>query len=170
MTTPTTPPPEPTAEEYAALADQLEAEEGGVHTVDTPSDQGADGQTPDGEPEGGGGNREAAGYRRRLRAAEGERDTLAGRIERYQRAEVERLAADRLAVPADVFGFGAELGDLLTPEGDVDGAAVAAAVDRLITDRPGLRKATVRTQVGLGGGNRQAPPTGPSWSDVLKRQ
>jgi hypothetical protein len=39
-------------------------------------------------------SREAASYRRRLRHAEAERDDLRGRLEGYERAEVERIARD----------------------------------------------------------------------------
>jgi hypothetical protein len=39
-------------------------------------------------------SREAASYRRRLRETEAERDDLRGRLDRSERAEVERLAGD----------------------------------------------------------------------------
>jgi hypothetical protein len=45
-------------------------------------------------------SREAANYRRRLRATEIERDQLRDQLDRVQRAEVERRAADRFAASA----------------------------------------------------------------------
>lgn len=91
------------------------------------------------DQEDGGGGQEAAKYRRRLRAAEKERDALQGRLEGLQRAEVERLAGSQLAKPAGLWASGVELGDLLAVDGSVDPgrvtAAAAAAVDTL-----GLRR------------------------------
>jgi hypothetical protein len=78
-------------------------------------------------------SREAAKYRTQLREAEAQRDSLAERVTAMQRAEVERLAASKLAKPQGVWTNGAQLADLLDDEGAVDplkvGEAVAAAVD-----------------------------------------
>ncbi|WP_204081170.1 hypothetical protein [Mycobacterium riyadhense] len=80
-------------------------------------------------PEDGQENREAAKYRHRAKAAEAERDRLTERLTVLQRAEVERLAAAKLADGQDVWRDGAELAGLLDDNGDVD----PSKVDHLIT-------------------------------------
>ncbi|MCV7053598.1 hypothetical protein [Mycolicibacterium gilvum] len=64
--------------------------------------------------------KEARKYRRRAQTAESERDTLKARLEILQRGEVERLVADRLADPADVWRDGATLDTLLDDDGNID--------------------------------------------------
>ncbi|MCV7055506.1 hypothetical protein [Mycolicibacterium gilvum] len=64
--------------------------------------------------------KEARKYRRRAQTAEAERDTLKARLEILQRGEVERLVADRLADPADVWRDGATLDTLLDDDGNID--------------------------------------------------
>lgn len=103
--------------------------------ADTPGDSAGHetaGQNVDGAQ--GVGNREAARYRRKLRDTETERDQanterdqLHTRLTAMQRAEVERLAADTLADPADVWRDGAELAGLLDDDGNVDPAKVTKA-------------------------------------------
>ena len=68
-------------------------------------------ETPEAEqPEGEGtetASREAANYRRRLRETEAQRDALAQRVERYERAEVEAIARrEGMATPADLWAIG----------------------------------------------------------------
>lgn len=86
------------------------------------------------------GNREAR-YRVERNEARAERDALAQRVERMQRAEVERLASDGLSHPADLFSLsGNELADYLTDDGDVDAEKVAADVAAILAERPGLQR------------------------------
>lgn len=94
-----------------------ESPEGVSMNSDTPDDQSEERS-----------NKEAAKYRRRAKAAEAERDRLAERVTVLQRAEVERLAAAKLADGQDVWRDGAELAGLLDDNGDVD----TSKVDRLI--------------------------------------
>lgn len=68
-----------------------------------------------------------ARYRVQLRETEAERDTLAGRIETMQRAEVERLAADVIGKPTALWATATTLADLLDDDGQVDPDKVAAA-------------------------------------------
>jgi hypothetical protein len=135
---------EPTAADYAdftaeqsQLADQAET--------------GAGAESEESNP-----NREAAGYRRRLRDTESERDTLSAQVERLQRAEAIRLAEGRLSVPGDLFAFGAELADLLTEDGDVspDAVTVTVTVAKLIAERPGLGRVAKPPFPDLGQGVR----------------
>lgn len=91
---------EPTAEDYAALTESSSSAD----------DDG--GRTPE--------DNEAARYRHRLRAAEAERDAVAGRLEVMQRGEAERLAASKLADPQDLWRDGAQLADVVDDSGRID--------------------------------------------------
>jgi hypothetical protein len=71
--------------------------------------------------------REAAKFRRRLRAVEAERDQLAQQVQALQRQEIERQAAAAQLQPAALW-TAAELADLLTDSGTVDGERVDAAI------------------------------------------
>lgn len=72
-------------------------------------------------------NREAAGYRVKLRDTEAERDTLRTRVESMQRAEVERIAGTRIDKASAVWASGVQLGDLLDEDGNVDQQKVTDA-------------------------------------------
>ncbi len=133
----------------------------------------ADASAEPSDDDGRGGNAEAARWRTRLRTTEAERDTIATRLEGFQRAEVERLAGDVLAQGGDLFAVGGiELEEVLTEDGTVDPAIVAMAVEQLVATRPGLhRNARPRVaDLGQGArGNASGNSGGRSWSDVLGR-
>lgn len=79
-------------------------------------------------------HRDAAKYRGQLRDAE-------ARIERMQRAEIERLAGESLAMPGDLFSLsGNDVADYLNDNGDVDPAKVDADLAAILTERPGLKR------------------------------
>ncbi|MCV7150681.1 hypothetical protein [Mycolicibacterium pyrenivorans] len=107
-------------------------------------------------------------YRLQLREAEGQRDALQARVDAMNRREVERLAADGMSHPADLFSLsGNDLADYLTEDGDVDAEKVAADVAAILAERPGLRKMTPGYDPSQGLGGR--PPKGsPSFGDLLK--
>lgn len=131
----------------------------GPDTAETSTEQG---DTPPESP-----NAEAARYRRRLREVETERDTLAARVETFQRREVERLAASHLSRPSDVWLDGAEIAGLLDDQGDVDPLAVQAATVAVLDGRPQLAP---KRAADHGGGQRGViPGVGTSWADVIKR-
>ncbi|CAN5579235.1 hypothetical protein BH09ACT8_BH09ACT8_27190 [soil metagenome] len=89
------------------------------------------------------------------------------RIERMQRAEVERLAADGLSHPADLFSLsGNEVGDYLTESGEVDAAKVAADVAAVLAERPGLRRNAPAFDPSQGSGGRQ-PKGAPTFADLF---
>jgi hypothetical protein len=115
---------EPTASDYAAAAEQLARE-----AAQAPEQDG-------GDPVGAREQR----YRQRAQAAEAERDGLAALVEGFQRAEVQRLAADVLADPGDLWLDGAQLSDLLDDSGRVDPGKFAGVVDRLLAAHPHWRK------------------------------
>ena len=145
---------------------------GQTPTALTGSETPQDGQTP--PTEGGGtgepqkGNREAR-YRVQRNEAREELKTANARIERMQRAEVERLAADGLSHPADLFSLsGNDLADYLTEDGDVDAEKVAADVAAVLAERPGLRKMTPGYDPSQGTGGRPQPKREPSWGAVFQ--
>ncbi len=97
-------------------------------------------------------SREAAGYRRRLRDTETERDQLREQLDRVQRAEVERLAgAAGLAVASDVWIHGASLDTLRGEDGSIDTQTVSGLVADIVKDRPGLQARPVG-DIGIGRG------------------
>jgi hypothetical protein len=106
-------------------------------------------------------SRENADWRGKLRSAE-------ERIATMQRAEVERLAADGLSHPADLFSLsGNDVANYLTEDGDVDAVKVAADFAAILAERPGMRKFTPGYDPSQGLGGR--PPKGqPSFSDLIK--
>ncbi|OBK44835.1 hypothetical protein A5656_05425 [Mycobacterium gordonae] len=126
-------------------AETADASPEGASEVDEDQDDADD----DGASAGDGPGREAAKYRRRLRDAEAERDTLRATVESLQRAEVDRLATADGLKPAALWSS-AELGDLLGDDGTVDAARVSAAI------------ATAREQLGI------APPPPPRGNFVKK--
>jgi hypothetical protein len=115
-------------------------------------------------------SREAANYRRRLRETEAERDQLRERLERYERAEVERLAsAAGLQVAGDVWQFGATLDTLRGETGDIDPDTVTGVVGAILKDRPGLQ-ARPAGDLGIGRGGTALGMRGPKvgLSQLLK--
>ena len=126
------------------------------------ADDHADDHADDGAQDGPG--REAAKYRRRLRDTEAERDTLAGRVETLQRAEAERLAADVLADPADLWLTGTDLETVLT-DGMIDADKVTARAAEITGTRPGLAVPPIDLGQGARGGAGTSPVT---WTQALQ--
>lgn len=107
-------------------------------------------------------------YRSERDTARQELTAAAARIERMQRAEVERIAAEHLAMPGDLFTLtGNAVADYLTEDGDVDTEKVAADVTAFLAERPGLRKSTPAFDLsqGLGG---KTPKGTPTFADLFK--
>jgi hypothetical protein len=84
--------------------------------------------------------------------------------------EIERLAGEHLAQPADLLELGGvAVTDLLTEAGYVDDAAVAEAVAALLESRPGLAKNPRHPAVDPTQGMGRNPGKGqPTWADLLK--
>ncbi len=119
------------------------------------------------EPTDANPGREAAKYRRQLRDAEATRDTLAARVQKYQTAEAERVAAGpgRLLDASDLWRV-TDLADVLGDDGELDPAKVNAAVDKLLEDKP--HYGAPQTSLDLDLGARGAPvKAGSTWSDVI---
>ena len=109
---------------------------------------------------------EAARYRRRLREAEAQRDTLTATLDTYRRRDVERAAeAAGLARGGDLFDAGAQLADLLAEDGTVDNKKVQEAAAALLVERPHWRAQSPGLDLGVRG---EPSTTNKSWSDVLK--
>ena len=126
-------------------------------------------ETPEAEPPEGEGtetaSREAANYRRRLRETEAERDALAQRLERYERAEVEAIARrEGMATPADLWAIGTEVPR--TEDGDVDAAAVTEQVRTVLRERPTWRAPT--PDLGSGARAESAQQREVGLADLLK--
>jgi hypothetical protein len=110
-----------------------------------------------------------ARFRQERNAAREELLTANGRIERMQRAEVERLASEHLSMPGDVFSLsGNELADYLTEDGEVDAEKVAADVAAVLAERPGLRRNALAVDPTQGTGGAPAKSSPASWSDLFK--
>lgn len=86
-------------------------------------------------------SREAASYRLRLRDAEADRDVIRGRLEVYERQHVERVAGERMAVPADLWMLAPDLDQLRGEDGAIDDDLVRGAVETVLADRPTWDKA-----------------------------
>lgn len=108
--------------------------------------------------------REAAGYRRRLRDVEGERDRLAAALESYRRAEAETVAAEHLQDPADLWLTGTTLADLCAEDGTIDRDAVTQAARDAVEARPHWR----RTSPGGFDGGARPGPTGNEKPNLLQ--
>lgn len=152
-------------------------------TGDDNGDRGSgDGTDPDDDEDPADkGDRQArrdANVRAKLKDTEAERDALAGRVEAYQRAEVERIAGGVLEQAADLFEVGGiALADVLTEDGEIDETEVLALTAALADSRPGLAKGARRPArgghpdwghsrsnvEGVGG-------TGPTWGEALIRR
>ena len=114
-------------------------------------------------------HREAAGYRVKLREAEAERDALQVRVNAMLTKEIERLAAEGLSHPADIFTLsGNGPSDYLNEDGDVDPEKVAADVAAILAERPGLGKRVSGYDPTQGYGGRPHVKAQPNWGSLLK--
>jgi hypothetical protein len=112
---------------------------------------------------------EAAKYRKRLRATEAERDALAAKLEGHQRREAERILAEHVTTPADVWMARPEaLAGLLDDEGQVDADRVADLAVDVLEGHPGWKLTPRPTGRDFDAGVRPPAPAAPSWSGVLR--
>jgi hypothetical protein len=111
---------------------------------------------------------EAAKHRTKARAAEAERDALAGTVATYQRRDAEALVGTRLLSPADLWvGDATKLADLLAEDGTVDKAKVDAAVAAVLAEHPHWAPKRPGVPRDMGQGRRESSSGGTSWSSVL---
>ncbi|MBX7434171.1 hypothetical protein JDV09_18915 [Mycobacterium sp. Y57] len=122
------------------------------------------------------GNSEAAKWRRQLRDAQTENKTLTGRVDGLLRREVERLAAQQLADPTDVWRDDVDLAGLLGEDGLPDPQKVDELIEAIIGRHPHWRRGNPAAPASTvsGDGNALRPPPGragpPSWQEVFKGQ
>ncbi|MBF6213826.1 hypothetical protein IU487_22680 [Nocardia puris] len=124
-------------------------------------------------PEGGeqSPSREAAKWRRQLRDTEAERDALRDRVLEFERAEVERFAAEHLADPADLWRD-VELDGLRGKDGRVDAGKVDAAVKGVLEAHPHWQRSVKQRPParGLRSGATGSDERGSvSWADAFRR-
>lgn len=100
---------------------------------------------PESEPPANSANAEARAWRKKLRAAEAERDELRGTVEALQQQNIGFMLADettttrRIHNPEDLFTLGGvRAGDLTDDAGAIDVAKLNAALDTLHAARPYL--------------------------------
>lgn len=104
-------------------------------------------------------------YRQQLRETQAERDALLQRVEAMQRNEVQRLVADRLADPNDLWRE-SELSDLLDDAGNIDTAKLDDRVGGLLEEHPhwGIEQPKSAKRGGLkSGASAPAPPRKDPW-------
>ncbi len=141
---------------------------------DGTADEATDEQQPDtAEDDGQRPKNREERYRKERAALKAENDELRARLEKRDRLEVERVAAEHLADPADLWLSGNDVSAYLTDDGDVDADKISEAVKALIAERPHWGKAkipaappasTVTARDKIEGGT----PT-PTWSEVLRQ-
>lgn len=138
--------------------------------TDTTADDTDDTETT--EAEAPPASREAARYRKRLRAVEAERDQLAARLDHLQRGEAERLAAAVLADGGDLWRDGHNITELINDDGHLDPDKVAELASNLVAAHPHWSKRTAPKTVKTGGmasgATSPAQQITPSWSSVLR--
>lgn len=138
----------------------------------------ADGVSPDsgtpGTPDGDTGaqrpNKEAK-YRTERNTAREELAAANARIERMQRAEVERIANEHLAQGSDLLGItGNELAAYVNEStGTVDADRIREDARVLIQERPGLSRHVPAFDPTQGtGGPPKATEAAPSWESLFK--
>mgnify|MGYP000959778157 CR=1 FL=1 len=106
-------------------------------------------------------------YRTERDTAREELATAHARIEALQRAEVERLAAEHLAVPGDLWLSENAVADYLTESGDVDHDRVAEDAKLLLTERPRLGKNAPAYDPSQGLGGDKPLPKQPNWGALF---
>jgi hypothetical protein len=109
---------------------------------------------------------EAKRYRLRLRDAEQERATLQGRVDRHDRAAVERVAGERLAAAEDVW-LVHDVADFRGEDGSLDENAVRERATELAEQRPHWRKPA---GPGFDGGVRRPVAQPESFGSALKER
>lgn len=125
---------------------------------------------PDIQEQAAGG--EAAKYRHKLRDTEKQLAAMTERVQVMQRSEVQRIAAPKLADPADIWRDGAQLADVVDDDGNVDGGKVDDLIDNLVKSHPHWAVAKPeppRQRTGLtSGATKPAEYRQATWADALR--
>lgn len=115
-------------------------------------------------------NAEAAKYRKERNAAREERDALRSRWDDRDRADIDKLAADRLADPGDLW-LSSSLDKMRAEDGTLDVGKASQEIDALLKAKPHYAKPAAPTPVDLHQGQRHtvAPPEPPSFGAAAKK-
>lgn len=136
--------------------------------VEPPATQEDDSAPTDDATEG----REAAKYRRKLRAAETELETVRAQVDALRRTEIGRVLKDerRPIKPEAIFAAGIDMQEMLTEDGAIEPAAVLAAVDKAAAVLGIPARLPVAPPANDQGNVGSALPTSStaSWGDVLR--
>lgn len=99
---------------------------------------------------------------------EGRSEALKAANDRLLKAEVRAAAAQKLADPADAVRLLDLASFTVGDDGEIDGAAITAAVEQLVTDKPYLAAQPSGFQGSGGNGPRGARPgTGPTLPQLI---
>jgi hypothetical protein len=110
-------------------------------------------------------NAEAARWRRALRAEEAKTASLAARLDEHDRREVERIAANRLQDPGDLW-LATSLDEMRGEDGALDLERVGAELGRITKEKPHWTLPTPDLHQGAGK-NPEPPP--PSFGQSIKK-
>ncbi|MDA0253048.1 MAG: hypothetical protein O2892_19245 [Actinomycetota bacterium] len=122
---------------------------------------------PESDPDDIRGSKEAARYRRQLRAVEADRDALAGQLLALQRQQVEARATVLGIRPAAVWAAGISVTDLLGADGTVDAEKVSQAVAS-VKETFGIKpKATPRPRMFRSGASSASTQVTKSWTQAF---
>ena len=116
---------------------------------------------------------EAAKWRREYRSAETRLTVASARIEEMQKAEINRLAATKLADPTDLWlAPGVDLGGLLGDDGLVDPERVEEATEAILEAKPHWRSRPrpvgAPANAVQGDGKPPEHVEEPTWATLLK--
>lgn len=111
---------------------------------------------------------EAANRRRALRAAEAERDGLLERLDERDREDVQRLVAERLADPGDLW-LSTSLDVMRDDKGRIDVSRAEAEVDRVLAEKPHWAKVERQPLPSQPQGAREPDPPAPSFGQSVKK-
>lgn len=111
-----------------------EATEATTDQPETPQEAPETDLDTEGTPGDANPSKEAAKYRRQLRATERERDQLAEQVTALRRAAVEDLVTAQKVNPAGFWAVGNTVEDMLDETGGIDPEKVTAAADRAVAE------------------------------------
>lgn len=112
-------------------------------------------------------NREAAKYRRERNELRAERDALRATLDDRHRQDVERLAAERLADPGDLW-LATTLDAMRGEDGMIDTGKAEAAIERVVSEKPHWAKPPTRFP-NLPQGARESAEPPPGFGQTIKK-
>lgn len=146
-----------------------EATEAPTGQPETPQEAPAPDLDTEGTPGEANPSKEAARYRRQLRATERERDQLAEQVTALRRAAVEdRVKSHRIA-PEGFWASGVQLEDLLAADGGLDETAIKTAADNA-AETLGLQRIGTRGPHVPKEGRVTSPRPSKSWEGAFGAQ